>query len=65
MGLLSRAFCAVAPCLNFENMAVAGIGQGEAVSHSEQTPPNFFERLVPAYCSGSSSSVQHALDPSN
>ena len=26
MGLLSRAFCGVPPCLNFENMAVAGIG---------------------------------------
>jgi len=27
MGLLSRAFCGVPPCLNFENMAVAGIGE--------------------------------------
>lgn len=27
MGLLSRAFCCVPPCLNFENMAVAGIGE--------------------------------------
>ena len=27
MGLLSRAFCGVPPCLNFENMAVEGIGE--------------------------------------